>query len=866
MAGAFYFNLKEAVGYTAVELEKLSFVRITSFLKKLFYFLFFISLIASIFLFLLKFGYEKLQVGYLPPKNLPVKVLGVSLIVFPFWIIFLTLNAFFDYLKNPETKISLAKLLEGSEKGNLADFFSFEVLKVITEAVNLAKRKKISLNSSVLFYFILADPKLDFVFFRTLLDKKEIKTLLEGHIEIQAKNSKAENMINNFETTILDALAIANKKNHKKVDIGDLLIATARNDLVFKKILINTKLKIEDIENLVWWLEEIEKREQERKKWWDWKNLAKIGSVGKEFAAGYTITLDKFSVDLTKEVLRLGYPEIIGHQTEIEQMERILARREACNDPLIVGEAGSGRKSMVLAIAKKSLLGESLPEVNYKRIVQLNLEALIAHLTTLEDVEATLDVIFREVMAAGNVILVIDELHNYIGTKTIRPGAIDISGVLASFIASPYFQIIGITTFEGLHRNIEQNPSMLAFFEKVEVSEISTEETLKLMQRLALKLEKKYKILISYPSLRDVIYYCEKYLPATPFPEKALDLLEEAVVHVAQKRKERIILPKHVAYVVTQKTQVPVGEVESGEKEVLLNLEKLFHEKIINQEEAVKEISAALRRARTEIQVRKGPIGSFLFLGPTGVGKTETAKALAEIYFGSEKRMIRLDMSEFQNPTDIPRLLGSPGEEGLLTTPVRENPFALILLDEFEKAYPQILNLFLQVFDEGHLTDGLGRKVDFKNTIIICTSNAGYQLIFKAAKENRNWDQVKEELIHFLIEEGMFRPELLNRFDAVVLYKPLTKENLLAISDLLLRKIQKQLKTKEIDFIITEPLKEKIVDLSYTPQFGARQMQRVIQDKISNLLAEAILRGKIKRGDRIKIEAIEASNFSIIKS
>ncbi|MDP1538917.1 MAG: AAA family ATPase, partial [bacterium] len=347
--------------------------------------------------------------------------------------------------------------------------------------------------------------------------------------------------------------------------------------------------------------------------------------------------------------------------------------------------------------------------------------------------------------------------------------------------------------------------------------------------------------------------YCSKYLPAIPFPEKAMDLLDETMVYLKQT-KDKALLSEHVARIVSEKTQIPVGEMEKEERQVLLNLENLIHERIINQEEAVQEVSTALRRARAQVTIRSGPMGTFLFLGPTGVGKTETAKALAQIYFGSEEKMIRLDMSEFQNVTDIPRLLGAPGEEGLLTTQIRKRPFSLILLDEIEKAHPNILNLFLQVLDEGHLTDGLGRKVDFKNSIIIATSNAGYQIILKVLREKTEWPKVKQMLLDYLFEEGLFRPEFINRFDAMVVFKPLTKENLLAIADLMLKKLKKNLKEKEIEFVITEPLKEKMVELGYDPTFGARQMRRVIQDKIENVLAFALLSGEIKRGYKIEID------------
>jgi ATP-dependent Clp protease ATP-binding subunit ClpA len=247
-------------------------------------------------------------------------------------------------------------------------------------------------------------------------------------------------------------------------------------------------------------------------------------------------------------------------------------------------------------------------------------------------------------------------------------------------------------------------------------------------------------------------------------------------------------------------------------------------------------------------------MGTFLFLGPTGVGKTETSKALAEVYFGREDRMIRLDMSEFQNITDISRLIGSIEEEGIFTTQVRENPFSLILLDEIEKAHKNILNLFLQVLDEGHLTDGLGRKVDFKNSIIIATSNVGYQIILEALKKAKPMSEIKEELLDFLFKEAIFRPEFINRFDAVVVFKSLTKENLLDIATLLLKKLQKNLVQKDIDFIITDALKNKIVELGFDPIFGARQMRRVIQDKVENVLASAILSGELKAGNKVEVD------------
>ena len=504
-------------------------------------------------------------------------------------------------------------------------------------------------------------------------------------------------------------------------------------------------------------------------------------------------------------------------------------------------------------MAQRSLLGQSLPEINYKRIIQLDLTSVAAQTGTVAEAEAILDKVFREAVSAGNIVLVIDEFHNFIGGID-RPGVVDVSGIISPYLNLSQFQVVATTSFAGLHKNIEQKPAILSLFEKVEVSEPSERETFLILEELALVLERKYKKFITFLALREIISLAKRYLPAVPFPKSAVDLLDELMVQVSST-KEKIVLPEHVAQLVSEKTEIPVGEVQIQEREVLLNLENLLHKRIINQNEAVREVSTALRRARADITIRKGPMGTFLFLGPTGVGKTETSKALSAVYFGSEDKMIRLDMSEFQNTADIPRLLGSVSEEGFLTTQVRENPFSMVLLDEIEKAHPNILNLFLQVLDEGHLTDGLGRKVDFKNTIIIATSNAGYQIILDALKKEKDWAGVKGDLLDFIFNKGIFRPEFINRFDAMVVFQPLSRENLLDIAELMLQKLKRNLQEKDIEFVVSLPLKEKIVELGYNPTFGAREMRRVIQNKVENVLASALLSGQIKRGDKAEIDS-----------
>ncbi|MEK7519518.1 MAG: ATP-dependent Clp protease ATP-binding subunit [Patescibacteria group bacterium] len=862
----FYFNLKNAIIFRSVKWGFRSFFRFTPLLKK-------ISLFLFIFIFpIFLYGF---LTGYFSSSILSI-LLGWLMIFLSATILFWELELFFNSkVKKPNLKLKIKDALSqgGIINYNLADFLNYESSRDVWFSLKFARSRQLpEINSTILAYFILKNNlKLGFVFSRILLDLRKITGILKKEIENLSKDIFKEEYSLDFQKSILGAIKIASDRGREIVKTGDLISAIFEHNSLCKKILIENNLKTKEIEELTHWLEDLEDKISEHKRFWEWKNLLRKGSLAREWTAGFTVLLDQFSINVTELMRKQGFRDIFAHQREVEAMEAVLARVER-NNVLIVGDSGSARRSMIEALANRCALGESLPELNYKKVMILDLPKVVAATGNTEEAEEVLDKILNEAVAAGNVILVIDDIYNYISVPTERRvGAVEVSGTLSSYLALPSFQFIGITTFDGLHTNIEQNSGLLSLFEKIEVSEISEQETLFIIQDRALRSERKYKIIVSYPAVQDIISLSARYLTSLPFPEKAMQLLDEAMVNAARKRK-RIVLPEDIAQLITQKTQIPVGELESKEKEILLDLENLIHQRIINQEEAVGEISSALRRARADITIRKGPMGAFLFLGPTGVGKTETSKALAEIYFGSEEKMIRLDMSEFQELKDIARLIGSRGEKGMLTTSIRENPFSLILLDEFEKSHPDILNLFLQVFDEGHLTDGQGRKVDFKNAIIIATSNAGYQIILQVLKEitqggplsldekpvgksKEVWDVVKKRLLTYIFDKGIFRPELINRFDGTIVFTPLSRENLLDIAELMLQKLKKNLKEKEIEFIITLPLKEKIADLGYDPIFGARAMRRVIQDRVENILASTLLEGKIKRGDKVEVDS-----------
>ncbi len=796
----------------------------------------------------------------------PIVALKISMVLLALYLLFWEISLFADlHIRRPRLNMALATALAKPQDYNLAEFLDMDACAIVESAIKKSKKKKLlGVSSQTLFYFVILQSKDCQIIMRRLgIETQKLLQDLKNYLEKQHRDQQFNLALSeDFKETISDAAAGASARGQSTITPKDLLIALASHDAFFKKILVEYELKEKDVENLTLWLDALEQKIDGRKKFWTRQNLSRFGSLGKDWASGFTVTLNQFSIDWDKIARRDIFNEVIGHQKELEQVQVVLAKSSLSN-ALIVGEAGVGRKSIVQALAQKCYQGDCLPELKGKRVVELDMTHLVAQIQDPEKLETALEQIFGEALSASNVILVIDQLDNFMEQKVQRPGAVDISSLLAKYLALPNFQFIGITSFDGLHQRIERNPSFLEYFRKVEVTEVSEADTIKILQNLALGMEQKYHVFILYPSLREIVNLTGRYFPSTPFPKKAIDVLDEAAAYV-KSQKETVVLPSHVAKIISDKTQIPVGKMEFKEKSVLLNLENLIHQRIIGQEEAVSEIAIAMRRARAGIGSKKRPMGVFLFLGPTGVGKTETAKALAQIYFGgyfdsqsakaAEDKMIRVDMSEFQAIADIPRLIGAAGaneQEGLLTTPVRENPFSLVLLDEIEKAHPNILNLFLQVFDEGHITDGQGRKIIFTNTIIICTSNAGASFVFQESKAGNKIE--KGKLFDFLFSQGIFKPEFINRFDAAVLFHPLTRENLMDIAQLLLAGLQKNLKEKEIDFVISDALKEKIVDLSYKPEFGAREMRRAVQDNIENVIAKALLSDSITKGDKIEI-------------
>ncbi len=641
----------------------------------------------------------------------------------------------------------------------------------------------------------------------------------------------------------------------KRAEI-DLKTGHSANSSNLNQILKDNDLTEDDFKETVSWVGRLEEEKERTAMFWERENLLSTKGIGTNWAYGYTVNLDKFSLDLGAENPRKFKSYLIGRGPQIEMIERALTGMEGSN-VLVVGESGTGRKTVVRGFADFVSQGNVLPPLKHKRVMELDVGGLLAGSLNNSEMEARLRNVLFEANKAGNIILAIDDFHNFVGGSSGQEGLgkIDISGVLVPYLESKSIQIIGIVTYEGLHKNIEANPGILKYFEKVEIKEPEEKDSLRIVENIVPGLEQRLGVLVGYKALKEIIGKAGQYFGDVPMPERAIDFLDESLVYVATKTQDRVLEVRHVDEILSEKTEIPMGAISQSEKEKLARLEDFLHERVINQEEAIKSVASAMRRARLNVGEKKKPIGSFLFLGPTGVGKTETARALASTYFGKEERMVRLDMTEYQNVPDIARLIGSQGgEPGYLITEIRENPFSLLLLDEIEKAHPNILNLFLQVLDEGWLTDAWGRKVSFRNAIIIATSNAGAEVIREMVKEGSNPAVEKEKVLDYLQKNALFRPEFLNRFDDVVVFHPLTKDNLLKIAELFLKGLSKRMAEQKITVTFTPSLIEKIADMGYTPEYGARPMKRVIQDRVENLITQKILDGQLSSGGTLEIK------------
>ncbi len=641
-------------------------------------------------------------------------------------------------------------------------------------------------------------------------------------------------------------------------------------------------------------------------------------------SASLTPTLDQYSRDLTA-LARAGMLDpVIGRENETERVLQILCRRGK-NNPCLIGEPGVGKTAIVEGIAQNLVNGTVPDIVAGKRLVSLDMSGLVAKSKYRGEFEERIKKVINEVAAAGNVMLFIDELHTIIGAGGAE-GSLDASNILKPALARGEVQVIGATTIEEYRKYIEKDAALERRFQPVQVGEPTEEESIEILKGLRGLYEKHHNVEITDEGVEAAVRLSARYVNDRFLPDKAIDLMDEAAAKSrlgvmrdpqdailkkqeirqaeldledalregdierartlksaredlelqweklnkknqrADKRRKPIVGENEIAEVVAGWTKIPVSKLTENEAARLQKLEETLHKRVIGQEEAVSAVAKAVRRGRVGLKDPKRPIGSFLFLGPTGVGKTEVSKAFAEAVFGNEDAMIRVDMSEYMEKHSVSKMIGSPpgyvGHEdgGQLSEKVRRNPFSVVLFDEIEKAHPDVFNILLQVLDDGHITDSQGRKVDFKNTIIIMTSNAGAQSIIEPKKlgfgVHEDEKQDHERMKNNVMEEvkRLFKPEFLNRIDETIVFRALNKDDMKQIVTLMASELQKRCREQlQIELVIRDAAKAYIVEKAYDRKYGARPLRRKIQDEIEDRLAEEIIAGKVKAGDRVVV-------------
>lgn len=579
--------------------------------------------------------------------------------------------------------------------------------------------------------------------------------------------------------------------------------------------------------------------------------------VNRSFTSRPTPFLDLYGLDFTELALKLKIGIMIGHEQEYQSLLDILCRQGRRNI-LLVGPAGVGKDTIVSYLAFNLVRDKTPLKLRDRRLISLPLSSL------LEDTEEPLEIynrltkITKELLVNRDIIIYLPQFHNY--KLLAQKGGFTALEIFQSLINASWVPVIAATTPGDYRRYLELDSIVKENFEIIKINELSPEESIRFLAYRSLELKRKTKIKISYKAIKRAVILAQRFLISTPLPSSAESLLTEAIEGVRRKGG-KIVLEQDIVDLVSLKTQIPLEISSEQEREKLLNLEKLIHKQLIDQEKAVSIVSAALRQYRTGLTNIKKPIGVFLFVGPTGVGKTELSKILAKIYFGSEKMMIRFDMAEYQDRKSIDRFIGNPEGtiSGFLTEAVKNNPFSLILLDEFEKAHPNVLNIFLPVFDEGRLTDNLGQVIDFTNTIIIATSNALSDFIKDEIEKNVDIDDLSERLKKKLT--NYFKPELLNRFNEVVVFRTLTQEHLKEIVKLKLNELASTLlKNKKIELSFDNSVIERLAELGYNPIFGARPLDSVIGHYIKDNLASSILRKKISLNNKVHF-VLEENEF-----
>lgn len=697
---------------------------------------------------------------------------------------------------------------------------------------------------------------------QTLLQYPQVRFFLERCNITPSELPESE--LNN---AILPAFAfkLAKEVGGKRITTMDLLAAYLLLEEEQSHLLFTKKLKSEDIIQILAWTRLQYPYEEEKRQFHVGGNG---GGIGEALVSGWTLETKKYTRNFTNS-LTLDDVSIVGREKEYQRLVETLAKSEN-NNVVLVGEAGVGKEELVQKLALDSYAGKTPSELRYKTILELLAGSLLAGATTQGELQERVGAIIEEVSHASNVVLYIPEFQNMIGGSSF---GLDLSGALMPYLQNGKLPVIASIT-EGNYKTYLERSSLHQLFSEITLAETTPEIAERMVMEKSSEIEQKQPVVITYQALAAAVRLADRYSQSLVLPGSAITLLSDVIsgtfhqeANYYGKTKKRLITQEAVTKTVEDKTKIALSEPSSQERDLLLHLEDVLHQHVIGQDVAVHSISEALRRLRAGVETRERPI-SFLFLGPTGVGKTETAKTLASTYFSQTATMIRLDMSEYADEEGQRRLLGAlPGqgeERGELTEQVRDHPYSLLLLDEFEKAHPTILNLFLQILEDGRLTDNRGRTVSFINTMIIATSNAGSDFIHEAIERGRVIDkQFESELFEYLQNQHLFKPELLNRFDGVITFKPLSEGEVEKITELLLSGLKQQLSEKDITVEFEPPVLQKVSHEAYNKELGARPIRRYIQDTLEDLLSQKLLANELVRGDHVNVVVDAANQFAI---
>ncbi|MBT6691184.1 ATP-dependent Clp protease ATP-binding subunit [Candidatus Parcubacteria bacterium] len=753
-------------------------------------------------------------------------------------------------------QLSLLKSKETYTKHNIADSLSQETSNIIDKAWLYAQHKKVfPVTVWHLLFVLFNDKDIRLVLARLGVGVDNLRKSIDDNIsKLASQHERKADITDIFRETLLNAYLHMRDRQSQHISEVDLLAGMVLSSQEIRNFFYDFDIDEEKIDNVIAWIN-INKQLAVRYKRFRSAALFKPKSnINRSYTAIATPVLDSFSQDLTA-LARGGYlPLTVAREQEINEV--ITTVESDMSSVMLVGPSGIGKDKVVEGLANR-MMAEEVPELfQDKRLVSVSVPFLVSGASGTGALEERFLAILNEVSISGNIILYIENIHQLVGISSAGTEGIDLAEVLSSEIRNRGLMVIATTDSKSYVQFLEAS-ALGETMKKITVKEPDKNQTIKIMEAHVGAVENKHQVYFTYDALENIFELSDRYMADKHLPKKAIDLMDEAGIMVAKsRRQDRLIRKEDIATLVSRKTNIPLTEVTAKESAKLMNLEEEIHERIVGQEEAVKHVAAALRRARAELRDRKRPIVNLLFLGPTGVGKTELAKTVAEKYFGDEQNMIRLDMSEYQNQTSLPRLIGSPqtGTPGLLTEAVRHKPFALLLLDEIEKSHPDILNVFLQVMEDGRLTDALGRTVDFTNLIIVATSNAGTPFIQEQIKQGNNVDDFQEQLIKEEIKD-VFRPEFINRFDGAIVFRPLTREEIYRIAGLMLNKVKKRLEEKGVFFEITEAAQRELAEAGFDPVFGARPLRRVIQERVDNALSNFLLTGKLNRRDIVIYDA-----------